>query len=173
MSELNVNPSASSQVVWFAKLFSYQMAFASAFFMQRYVSKFLARIPFAIGNTLFRILMGKHDALYIEERTKEMDSNLSLYVTYPYFYRWKAIFISPKDLQGMCLPRNLERTPVLYLYGTDKNVMFHFPESIPLLQREQAQGRKSRAVAISNAGHWLYIQQENKCVGEISKFLNL
>jgi pimeloyl-ACP methyl ester carboxylesterase len=69
------------------------------------------------------------------------------------------------------MPLDLTQTPVLYLYGADKPIFLQPPESIALLNREHQQGNRSRVVKVENAGHWLYLQQEEKCFQEIVKYL--
>lgn len=159
--------------------FSYQIVLAKSFLLQRYISKYLAYLQYLIGFTVLKLLrlvpLGNVDGPHVQERAKALPYDHFLYMAYPYYNVWKAILTgkAAKEVNGFCLPLDLKKTPVLYLYGTEKNIHFHDPKSVALLQREEEQGHRSKVVGVQNAGHWLYVQQEDICFQEISKFLGL
>ncbi len=95
------------------------------------------------------------------------------YMSYPYLNLWRAILSGKvKSVFLNCfLPLDLKQTPVLFLYGADKLFFFHDEKELALLNREQQQGNRSRVVKVENAGHWLYLQQEEKCFQEIVNYL--
>ena len=94
-----------------------------------------------------------------------------MYSAYPNYYFCKAFLLRTGELDTCHLPMNLETTPVLYLYGADKNVMFHSAKTLAVLDEEFMSCRRSKAVSVPNAGHWLHLQQEEVVYGEIVKFL--
>lgn len=96
---------------------------------------------------------------------------LLMYMTYPHFYLWRNFLLRKGELQTAHLPIDLVRTPILFLYGQDKNIQFHSPTTLAVLQEEFMSCRRSKAVEIPNAGHWLHIQQEQVVYNEIVKFL--
>lgn len=95
-----------------------------------------------------------------------------IYMMYPYYYFFRAKLLFWKgELRDCHLPCDLRKTPVLFLYGEDKNIMFHCPTTVALLNEEFLECRRSKAVQVRNAGHWLHLQQEEVCCEEILKFL--
>jgi pimeloyl-ACP methyl ester carboxylesterase len=66
----------------------------------------------------------------------------------------------------------LFETPVLYLYGKDKGLQFH-DEAVVKYVEEQGKEKdnKSRVVAVSNAAHWLYLQQPGVCFTAVKDFI--
>lgn len=117
------------------------------------------------------------DKAHFEKQVKQTSLAHILYMAYPYYYTWKAILCNSSELSGFCMPLDLQQTPILYMYGADKNIHFHDATSLALLhmllQQEEAEGRQSKAIEVTNAGHWLYVQQEDVCFHEIVKFLGL
>ena len=70
------------------------------------------------------------------------------------------------------MPLNLSKTPVLYLYGTDKKIMFDDEQVREHVRREgKKPGNKSAAIAVDNAGHWLYRHREDVCIDHVKKFI--
>lgn len=56
--------------------------------------------------------------------------------------------------------------PVLYMYGTNKNIMFHDQYVLDWLKENQQQ-----VIEIKGAGHWFHRQQEDVCYEAISNFV--
>eukprot|EP00984_Skeletonema_dohrnii_P035594 scaffold35577_cov261-Skeletonema_dohrnii-CCMP3373.AAC.3 len=96
-----------------------------------------------------------------------------LYMMYPYYYMFKVMLKESETFfDGKTLPLDLKETPVLYIYGAKKNVMFHDHRSVALLEREEKEGlSESRVVRLEESGHWMYCQQPEVCESEIRKFL--
>ena len=70
------------------------------------------------------------------------------------------------------IPLDLSKTPVLYLYGTDKKIMFDDEQVHEYVRREgRKPENKSDAIAVDNAGHWLYHHQEDCCIDHVKKFI--
>ena len=70
---------------------------------------------------------------------------------------------------------NLKDTPVLYMYGPEKNAMFHDRRSLAMLEEEEKKGRSDcRVVRVDGAGHWMYhhTQRPDICEQEIRSFIN-
>ena len=155
---------------------SYRILFANVYFTQRFVSKHLARLKMGLGLTSLRALGLIPSRPVDEPAWKEypVDPNRLMYMTYPYFGLFRSIVFGKmhRDFRGAHPPINLRKTPVLYMYGLDKNIMFHPDSSVALLQQENKNGNKSNAIAIEDAGHWLYLQKADQCFGEIKRFMS-
>merc|ERR1711935_727028 len=109
-----------------------------------------------------------------QSRDKPLNKHRMAYMTYPYYNMFVAIFTgrAKEVFSHFTLPRNLKKTPLLYLYGTEKKVRFHEDNTVLYLQAEAKNKRsKSNAIAVENAGHWLYIQQQDVCIEAVKKFL--
>jgi len=175
-SNLVLEESILGALYSFAVVFAYQIILAISFVLQRYISKHLAVLAYVVGfkiiGWLHLVPLGDADNSYVLKRLETMDRHHLTYMAYPYFYFWKAV-LTPQDLQTCHLPLDLQKTPVMYLYGADKNINFHDPPSVALLQEEAKKGHRSKVVKVESAGHWLYAQQEDVCFEEISKFLEL
>merc|ERR1712232_1403800 len=63
-------------------------------------------------------------------------------------------------------------TPILYMYGTEKKTQFHDNTSVRMLEREQAESRSlSKAIAVKDAGHFLYVQKQEECLNAVIQFM--
>mmetsp|Transcript_9300 Transcript_9300/g.13832 ORF Transcript_9300/g.13832 Transcript_9300/m.13832 type:complete len:338 (+) Transcript_9300:74-1087(+) len=151
----------------------YRVLLALAFAIQLYVSKYIALIVFGFGFTILGILglapVLQIDIDTIQARKPPLDPHRMIYMAYPYL----LMFTSRKVLlANSFLCKDLKKTPILYLYGTVKNMMFHDDGAVKYLERETKENRgKSNAIAIDNAGHYLYLQQPDKCLEEVMKFM--
>merc|ERR1712071_260267 len=123
---------------------------------------------------LFRIEpTRKIDADVIEQREVPFALNHMIYMCYPYWNRYKAVLNgSSWTIPEVTLPKDLKSIPVLYMYGTNKNVMFHDYVSVKILEREHREGMsKSNAIAVDGAGHYLYVQKPDICIKEVADFM--
>jgi len=156
---------------------AYRAVFACAFGVRRYFSKFLAKCVFLSGMITLEVFhlspTLKIDGEVFEQRHKKPTLDRFIYTAYPYYNMFGAMFSSrwKSALGEMSLPMDLTRTPVLYMYGTEKRINFHDRRALAVLEREQKGGKKSRAMAVEKAGHFLYIQQEDICLEEVVKFI--
>ena len=62
----------------------------------------------------------------------------------------------------------LERMPLLFIYGKEKNTMFHTQAALALI--DAAEG--SAQFGLEGAAHWCYKQKEDECVRLVRTFLN-
>jgi hypothetical protein len=62
------------------------------------------------------------------------------------------------DLARRPSSKDLSTTPVLYVRVFDKNSFSPRRRTLSI-EHEHAQGRRSNAIAVKDAGHWLYTQQ--------------
>lgn len=118
--------------------------------------------------------LAKDDKIH-NSRVKPLDPFHMIYMTYPYFEMYKAMLNGTYEekLGDATLPKDLNETPVLYLYGTEKRVKFHDERDLYVLERKAKDNRsKSNAIAVENAGHYLYIQQADLCLDEVKKFMS-
>lgn len=160
---------------------SYRGIFASCFMVQHYLGKAFGILAFLMGMMVMKVfqLSPTHDidAHVIKSRNPPMDLNRMIYMMYPYYQMFKSMLTSRgrKWLEDATLPKDLSQMPVLYMYGTDKRIMFHDYVSKKLLEREHEEGRsKSNAVGVENAGHWLYsdLQQFQFCFDSVVSFID-
>lgn len=156
---------------------AYRAVFAAAFGLRRYISKFLAQAVFLSGMITLTVLgLGPSldiDNKVFEQRQKKPPLDRFVYMAYPYYYALKSMVSGnlEQDFPGMSLPLDLARTPVLYMYGTEKRIMFHDRRSVAMLENENKKGGKSKVVVVEKAGHYLYVQQEDICMKEAVKFV--
>jgi pimeloyl-ACP methyl ester carboxylesterase len=104
-------------------------------------------------------------------RFSTKNQHLLMYSAYPNYYFLKTLLLRTGQLDTCHLPMDLTKTPILYLFGADKNVQFHSARTIAVLEEEFMSCRRSKAVSVANAGHWLHLQKEDVVYHEITKFL--
>lgn len=157
---------------------TYRIVFATAFGIRRFVSKTLAQvylIPNMVALGVLRIGPTLEiDAKVFEQRKVPISLDRMIYMAYPYFNMFKAmLFPGPKGaFPELSLPKDLVKTPFLYMYGTEKRIHFHDRRAVEVLKRENKEGRKSNAIAVEKAGHWLYLHQPEFCLNEVVKFVS-
>jgi pimeloyl-ACP methyl ester carboxylesterase len=152
----------------------YRIVFAICFVLQRSVSSSLAQFiyPFC-AFILFRnniVKLGPVKACDVEFIEAHPVKKL-IWMMYPYWHLLTSLLSSEGRtmLETFHLPP-LEDMPVLYMYGLDKNAMFHDLASVQLLEQEMHAGKKSKIVPVKNAGHWLYVQQPDLCYQQVVEF---
>ena len=168
----------------------YKIALAISYLIQRYISKHIAWLNYIFGITFLRIFqldpiykwdLQSSSAIYQQNNRTKSISNV-IYMAYPYWYLFKEIFATIVNnnksntnsiIDEFVLHSNWKQTPILYLYGTKKKCNFHDYTSIALLEREEKlQLSKSKVIPVENAGHYLYIQQQDLCLTAIIKFMD-
>jgi pimeloyl-ACP methyl ester carboxylesterase len=160
---------------------AYRGLLALCFLLQNYVSSQMAANLFSYGFILLNFLRlspvraidNKLSSVAPSSKGAKDHLHRITYMAYPYYYLWKVILTGRmvEDLIGAHLPKDLTTTPVLYLYGLDKNIHFHQDDGLCLLQHEHEQGRRSNAIAVKEAGHWLYQQQAEYCFAQVDAFI--
>jgi len=159
---------------------SYRGIFATCFAVQLYLGEYFAVVAFVIGMIMLRVFhlsptLGI-DSRVIDARKPPMNMNRMIYMMYPYYHMFTSMFTSKgrQWLEDATLPKDLFKMPVLYMYGTNKRIMFHDYTSKRILEREFEEGRsKSNAIAVENAGHWLYsdLQRFQYCYDCVEAFI--
>ncbi len=163
---------------------AYRIVLAGSFALQYYVSKYVALLLFIVGFTVLGVLglgpVQQIDVDTMQARQPPLDPHRMIYMAYPYLLLfttpWKKSKSKSKaasdDISLFCLPKDLKKCPLLYLYGTVKNVMFHDDGALKYLEREAKENRsKSDAIAVEGTGHYLYLQKPDKCLEEVMKFM--
>ncbi len=162
----------------------YRSCFAWNYLTQRYLGNTAAYIVAQVGITFMR--------LFHLSPTFQIDSSTPVAITpsphnfykcYPYYQMFKS-FISRgglQDFKDATLPKDLKKTPCLFMYGMEKRIQFIDDYSVlNVLQREytctrrEGHGRsKSNAIAVEGAGHWLYREDQefDLCFDEVKKFI--
>lgn len=156
----------------------YKVVYAIAFALQCYFSKYLGLLCFVLGSfpmTLFGFAPTLSiDSNAYENRVSPLNVFRLIYMAYPYYNMFKIMFTGEwrRFISLISLPKDFINTPVLYLYGKEKRVMFHSDSAVKYLQREANENRsKSNAIAIESAGHWLYLQKPDDCIDLVKAFI--
>eukprot|EP00527_Entomoneis_sp_CCMP2396_P009346 CAMPEP_0198138668 /NCGR_PEP_ID=MMETSP1443-20131203/2066_1 /TAXON_ID=186043 /ORGANISM="Entomoneis sp., Strain CCMP2396" /LENGTH=339 /DNA_ID=CAMNT_0043800549 /DNA_START=106 /DNA_END=1125 /DNA_ORIENTATION=- len=159
----------------------YRLVLAAAFFLH---SRGLATLAKCFWIVCFMILgisqlgpLRDIDTKYFKKKgqNKPIDLYQFIYMAYPYYYLFKdAVFNQSKTFASATLPADLNKTPVLYIYGKEKNAKFHSNTSLALLhQQEKEKKNKSKAIGIDGAGHFFFTENQQKaaCFEAIEKFI--
>jgi pimeloyl-ACP methyl ester carboxylesterase len=156
----------------------YRACLALGFVLYRFVSKYVALV---VVTVLFNIAIplglgpfpsSSPDSASVME-TFMQDWDRGLYMTFPYYSIFQMINNGTihEAFSEFHLPL-LDQVPLLYLYGVDKNVQFHGANLVGFIKEYGASTQtKTDTVAVANAGHWLYVQQEDVCMEAVQKFL--
>ena len=106
---------------------AYRGAAAYSFAMMRYISDSVGLVTFTFLCALLKILrilpVRSIDENIVNERS--MDLYHLVYMCYPYYYIFQTLILNKRSLSLGSLPLDLAMTPVLYLYGAEKNVVSH------------------------------------------------
>lgn len=163
----------------------YRIVLAQSFWLQRYVSKYVAVINFVCGFTplelfglgpLYKFDTECCDTLY-QTAKKPRSLFRIMYMAYPYLqlFQRNAVFMTEATLHA-----DWNKTPILYMYGTKKRTMFHDGQSIHMLQQQQQQQQKlntrgsssgCKVIPVHDAGHFLYVQKPDICVNSVLDFM--
>lgn len=149
---------------------NYQSFFAFCFFVSRF-SPLMAKAIAMVGSLLIFKIFGRwlNPVGWRDSKRGGSITDLGqrVYATYPYYYVWAAILSGQRSVfKGIHLPP-LEKVPILFLYGTDKNTMFH--TDVELTALDNAEG--SEQVAVRDASHWLYLHNEELCFNKMRAFI--
>ncbi|GKY93935.1 hypothetical protein MPSEU_000360400 [Mayamaea pseudoterrestris] len=151
------------------KAATYQLFFAGCFALQTHVSRHLAHAFYAVGSlVLFRILpfnpVGPQDKLLLQSRATSIPTRKFIYMMYPYYYmaRQGRSFFKQYHLPK---PNDMR---VLYMYGVNKNVMFHTPGTLQYFAEQDS--AKAKAEAVEDSGHWLYLHRPEHCLKAVLNF---
>jgi pimeloyl-ACP methyl ester carboxylesterase len=170
-------------------LMSYTSLFALCHSIQRYLSYWLAIPLVLVGYSVLHItsllpIQFLDNVTFLSDRPKEYTLRKIIYMQYPYYYLWRGLISEgPKQflkttLSDATLPADVSSispngTPVLYLYGSKKNAMFHDTNTVTWLQQFPPNQQLMSVVRVDGAGHWLYRQKEDACYDAICKFIGI
>lgn len=91
-------------------------------------------------------------------------------MAYPYWHVFREWFVGGgAHSDELKLPPFGSTLPLLYLYGANKNTMFHTNEMLVAL--DAAEGCKQ--IEIQDAGHWLFLQKPEECWQQLKSFVVL
>ena len=160
----------------------YKIVLAVSFLLQRDISKHLAAAVFIVGFSVLKLL--RLDPLYpfdtegSQALYKESKNKLGLfrvmYMAYPY---WSLVrdynSLGTDVLNKISLHNDWKATPILYLYGPKKRTQFHSTTTLKMLQREETEKRSlSKAIAVEDAGHYLYVSKQEECLKAVVEFMD-
>ena len=138
------------------RLIVYQLWFAFAFVLAKKVSRAVGQLFYQSFWALVAVLpfMGP-----ITDAVPRKASEVDVHLCYPYDQLWFR--------GGLKQPTRFPRgCPTLFMYGRDKNMMFHTPATLTAL--EEAPGCRWKEVA---GGHWFVFPSKNVVLQEINLFL--
>ena len=154
----------------------YRFIYALMHLAQRYLHEKVANVLFVPLMLIKKFCLSptyKIDAKVFQSRKTPLDRLRMMYMAYPYVKLFEAMFTgkSQKLFQDFSLPKDLEKTPILCMYGTEKKIMFHDRRSIQILKSTKG---KSNAIGVDNAGHWLQTegQKMEYCLEKVKEFLD-
>jgi len=172
-------PNECGKASFYQKLIdiTYKSVLGSGYLLQRYLPGPLAKFIFGLEMTLLS-LFRLSPTLAIDQKTFEarktpLELGRMMFMAYPYVEYLQRMFFKGFD-SSFSIPKDLKKTPVLYMYGTAKRMMFHDHKSLRILEREEEEKRsKTKAIAVKGAGHWLYseTQRFDFCLESVKKFI--
>jgi pimeloyl-ACP methyl ester carboxylesterase len=150
----------------------YQSQFAICFVLSRFCN-ILAGVWYSVtGFWIFGVLgywltpIGLPDL--IKGGSRSLDISAVTRMSYPYRNVFREMLVSRGTLRNeLKLPAFGTSLPLLYMYGANKNTMFHTADSLAAL--DAADGCKQ--IAIQDAGHWLFLQKPEQCWQHLKKFV--
>ena len=93
-------------------------------------------------------------------------------MSYMYRNAFTEIVFASRKPKPLLLHEDWKAMPILYLYGEKKKAMYHSPNALAMLKREEAENRSlSRAVGVEDAGHYLYVQKHDECLKHVLEFV--
>jgi len=158
----------------------YQVVLAICSVTQQYLSRHLAAAfcisTFSLLNVTGLFPMQSFDMKSRNAVYGDRKPGILRFMSMTYMYRNTfAPLLSGKKRKGLPwdpLHQDWKTTPILYLYGKDKNTIFHSNVSLAMLEREEREKRSlSRAVGIEGAGHFLYVQKQEECLKHVLGFI--
>ena len=150
---------------------NYWALFATSFLLSR-LSNTLATIYMGVFSTLvFGVFgnwlspVGRRDAEPGMGATIKKPWILPQ-LCYPYFHLFREMIVSSAALVKEFHLPDLNKVQVLYLFGKEKNTMFHTQESIDELMTAGC-----KVVEVKSAGHWMLHQEPEECYAHILPFI--
>ena len=141
-------------------LIFYQSMFAISFIVSQLLGHLVGQCGFVLS--LFFLSMLPFLSPCPHDRTPRPLSEISVEMCYPYYQMWKDIFTNK------VLKAKFPQTPLLFMFGTKKNCMFHSPS---FLKRIEAMPN-SKWVSY-DVGHWLHLYEVDQVTKEIEAFLRV
>ena len=149
----------------YAIILLYQLWWASAYVVSQLVWAALGELLFALYGLLVPSFMWP-TTLKSQDIPRPREE-VGVALCYPYFQFWRAMFFSGAEQRRRMKPRKLS-CPALFLFGADKNVMFHSARFIAELD---TRSDGSRHVAL-DASHWMTRGPPGAaCIREMEAFL--
>jgi len=176
------NPTTEDEKLSFRQILInhyYQYMLAFGFVISRYMGDAFGTMAL-ISALIPLLVLGISPTRKVDKETRNQlghpSITHSLYMGYPYYNMLKDIglkkWMKHQFHEDCRLPSDLKRTPLLYLYGTDKSANFHKEQSLKILQRECDEKRsKSKAIPIDGAGHYLFLQKPDICFDHVAEFM--
>ena len=133
------------------------------------VSQVLPIVGTLVGDVMLGVfpwrLVGPcpHDAkVGIPRPWREVHS----WMCYPYLHIWRDILLDFRGTKKTQVFPPSVGVPTLFMYGEKKRTMYHTPDFLEKLDADE----KSRWLSLPH-GHWLYVQDTERCADEMREFL--
>lgn len=144
---------------------TYQTAFAICYIISQFLNYTIGNILFL---TVFPILniLGIHPCPH--DKLHRPISEVNVKMCYPYYYFLRSILIGmffPSFKLLIAFPSNC---PILYMFGTKKNCMFHSPNVLIKLENTP----RCKWLAVEDAGHWFMRDKVEVVLPEVQRFLS-
>mmetsp|Transcript_24275 Transcript_24275/g.40528 ORF Transcript_24275/g.40528 Transcript_24275/m.40528 type:complete len:277 (+) Transcript_24275:72-902(+) len=136
----------------------YQLFFAICYLMSQTFSISLATSLYSLFPK-FKFLHPSIDE--VPPIVKETGKAPSVLMCYPYYHYWRRL------LTGSAMKPSFPKCPLLFMYGTKKNVFFHDEQFLERLANTE--GCSSHK--IQDAGHWFMISHGDATVKLLQEFL--
>lgn len=142
-------------------LMGYQWMFASSFVVSRLFGNFLGQCVFMF----WLLVMSKLPFISPcpNDKPPRLLSEISVSMCYPYFQIWKDIFTNQ-----LLKPKYPEGVPLLFMFGTKKNCLFHSPSFLKKI--EESPNSKWLSYDV---GHWLHLYEADSVAQQVQKFLTV
>jgi len=135
----------------------YQWWFAFSYLVSQYLGVLVGTLMMALFYLpIFRPVWPTRN-----ERPHVPKESITVDKCYPYYHTWRQV------LRGKVPKLKYPSCPTFFLYGAEKNCMFHDESFVERLNGTPG----CKAKRIENAGHWLQITQAKLVTTEIMEFL--
>lgn len=145
MMTLDVGLGFDSSILGSLYILAYQMFLTLAFLIWRPIGDLMTKL-------FVKLISGKN-------YTPKNASSINASYNYFYFYLWKGIFLSLIGRKPRILAQYKKSCPLVYVYASDKPMMFHSQKFLLNLSKEE--GNEMYAV---KGGHWIMNRNEGLLV---------
>lgn len=151
----------------------YRALFAFSFLLSR-LSGMLATVWCGLGMALIFGVLGRWlnptgslDGKKGKGASRGGDFAALPRMAYPYWHMFNEIAMGGALTKECRMPPIGKSLPMLYMFGINKNTMFHTDEDLAAI--DAAEGCEQ--IGVQDAAHWLYLQQPDLCWKHLKRFV--